>query len=77
MRNYKFATFFVTAYLVIYTLLSQLGASLDVVTLMFCLSPFLVIWMAYSILKYASFEGKELGEDEEWGYSDKSRDQLK
>jgi hypothetical protein len=39
---------------------------------MFSLSPFLVIWMAYTILKYAPFNGRELKENEEYGYQDKT-----
>lgn len=77
MRNHKFSTIFVTAYLVVYTILFQLNASFDVLAVMFLLSPFLVIWMAYTILKYGKYEGRELEENEEWGYQDKKREQLR
>ncbi len=76
MRNHKFSTVFVTAYLVVYTILFQLNASFDVLAIMFLLSPFLVIWMVYTILKYGKYEGRELEENEEWGYQDKKREQL-
>jgi hypothetical protein len=75
-QNHKLVTLIVTLYLVIYTLLHQSGASLQVLGIMFLLSPFLVIWMAYTILRHATYNGKELKEDEEWGYSDKDKDDL-
>lgn len=75
-RNYKLATVAVTTYLVIYTLLHQAGASLQVLGVMFLLSPFLVIWMAYTILRYAPYNGRELDEGEEWGYQDKNKKDL-
>lgn len=75
-QNYKLATILVTIYLVIYTLLHHAGASLQLLGAMFLLSPFLVIWMAYTILKFAPYHGKELENDEEWGYQDIEKDKL-
>jgi hypothetical protein len=75
-QNHKFATILVTVYLIIYTFLHQSGASLKVLGLMFLMSPFLVIWMAYTILRYAPYNGRELKEDEEWAYGDKNKDDL-
>jgi len=76
MKNYKFATAFVSVYLIVYTLLFQLDVSLNILLLMFSLSPFLVIWMVYTILKHSPFTGRELKEDEEWSYQDKSLSDL-
>lgn len=64
MKNHKFATIFVTLYLVIFTVLTQLNVPLWLVGLMYCLSPFFVIWMVITVLKYASYNGKQLAEDE-------------
>lgn len=75
MKNYKFATLFVTAYLVLYAVFTANNTPYSVVTAMFVLSPFLVIWMAFTVLKYARYPGKELN-DEEWGYQDKERSEL-
>jgi hypothetical protein len=36
---------------------------------MFAASPFLVIWMAYTIMKYGKYSGPDL-DDKEWGYQD-------
>jgi hypothetical protein len=75
-QDHRIATLFVTAYLVVYTFLHHSGASLQVLGSMFLLSPFLVVWMAYTILKHAPYNGRELEEDEEWGYGDRTKDQL-
>ena len=64
MKNHKFATIVVTLYLVIFTVLTQLDVPLWIVGLMYLLSPVLVIWMVITVLKYASYNGKELAEDE-------------
>jgi hypothetical protein len=72
----SFAVISVTLYLLIYTVLFQSGTSIDILMSMFSLSPFLVIWMVYVVLKYGKFNGRELNPDEEWGYSDRSRDTL-
>jgi len=75
-RDHKLVTILVSLYLITYTILHQAGASLQVLGIMFLLSPFLVIWMAYSILKYGSYNGRELNADEEWGYQDKEKKDL-
>jgi hypothetical protein len=76
MKNYKVATIFATTYLVVYTVMHQLGAPLEILAYMFILSPLIVGWMAYTIIRYAPFDGRELDENEEWGYSDRSREDL-
>jgi hypothetical protein len=70
LRNPAFVTTFVTVYLVIYTDLLHTGASANITTLLFALSPFFVVWMAITIMKYGKYTGPELGENEEWGYQD-------
>lgn len=69
LRNPAFATTFVTVYLVVYTVLCHTGASEDLITVLFALSPFLVIWMAITIMKYGEYSGAAL-DDNEWGYQD-------
>lgn len=32
--------------------------------------------MVYSVLKYGKYSGKELAEDEEWGYEDTNKEEL-
>jgi RsiW-degrading membrane proteinase PrsW (M82 family) len=76
MRQDKLSTIVVTTYLFIYTTLFHAEAPLKVLGVMFLISPFLVLWMAYSILKFGVFDSKELDNNEEWGYSDKNKDEL-
>ena len=72
----SFAVPFVTVYLLVYYLLFDGGASADVIAVMFFLSPFLVAWMVITILKHDKYKGKQLSENEEWGYADKEKDSL-
>jgi hypothetical protein len=76
LKNPGFVVGFVSLYLVIYTILFQASAGINILMMMFVLSPFLVIWMVYVVLKYGKFKGRELQDDEEWGYCDRSRDTL-
>lgn len=71
MKNYKFSTAFVTIYLVVYTVLLRLEVPVEVSLLMFSISPILIIWMVYTIIKFAPYNGRELNENEEYGYQDK------
>lgn len=70
LKKPTLAAIIVTLYLVVYYILFQAGAPEDIILTMFALSPFLVIWMVMTILKYGKYEGPELKEDEEWGYQD-------
>jgi len=42
---------------------------------LFFLSPFLVIWMVYRVIRYDTYHGNELNDDE-WGYADKKKEDL-
>lgn len=65
MKNYQFAVGFVTLYLLTFAILTQVkNVSLDLLIIMYILSPFLVVWMVIMVLKYATYNGKELKEDE-------------
>lgn len=73
LRNPAFATTFGTVYLVLYTHLLLTGAPDYIVNILFALSPFCVVWMAITIMKYGKYTGPELKDDEEWGYQDVSK----
>lgn len=70
MKNPKTAIILTTLYLVVYTLSGQLYPNLSLMLFMFSLSPVLLIWMVYTVLKYGVYSGKELKDNEEWGYED-------
>jgi hypothetical protein len=70
LRSPAFATAFATVYLVLYIHFILTGASDGVVNILFAFSPFVVVYMAVTIMKYGKYNGAELGENEEWGYQD-------
>ena len=65
-----------TVYLFAYAIIAQVFSNLPLALTLFAFSPFLLIWMVYSVLKYGNYKGKELKENEEWGYEDKNRKEL-
>ncbi len=62
--------------LLLYCWLVLSGNESGLTNLLFSLSPFLLIWIVYSIIRHGKFEGKELGEKDEWGYTDKDKNEL-
>jgi drug/metabolite transporter (DMT)-like permease len=71
MKNTFFFIFLATLYLLIYTLLAFNEVYISLVYLMFFVSPFVVISLAYYILLHSPYDGKELHAEEEWAYCDK------
>ncbi len=43
------------------------------VNIIFLALPFLMIWLLYSVIRYGKYQGRELAEEEEWGYADKEK----
>lgn len=72
----KSAILLLTAYLVICTVLSQLGISFVLGALMYLLAPALIIWMVYTVLTDDSENYPELNGNDEWGYRDKRKEEL-
>ena len=66
----KFSVSFTTLYLLVFALFAG-SFSLSLAFFIFSLSPFLVIWMAFSVLMDNSETVIELDGDEHWGYSDR------
>ena len=62
MRNPSISVSFVTLYLVIYALLATFTSFERGVMLMFLLSPILVLWMVYTVLKYGKPSNKRFDE---------------
>lgn len=76
-RNTNIPVAVVTGLLLLYIILLVTGGSPPLTGIIFFLSPFFVIWMAYRVIRYDTYRGKELEENEEWGYTDKNKDELK
>jgi hypothetical protein len=72
-RHPIFAAWFVSIYLLVYTLLLATGSKTlwAIAEVMLLFSPLLVLWLAYSVIRYGQFDGRELKEGEEFGYSDR------
>jgi hypothetical protein len=62
MKSVWFPISFTSIYLVVYTILAYLSVLQDVVVIMFVLSPFLVIWMVYRVLKDGKPSGRSFSE---------------
>lgn len=75
LHNDKFSITVVTLYLIIYVVLLQFDSTRNVGFIMLLFAPFLLCWMVYTILKFGKYTGPELGK-EEFGYQDRSKDEL-
>jgi hypothetical protein len=69
LRNDIFTVWFVTIYLFIYCILLQTGYAFDIASWMLLLSPVLILRMVYAVLKFGTYNGRELNENES-GYQD-------
>lgn len=70
----KAAVILLTIYLIAYAFTTSFFLRLSFY--MFLMSPFLIVWSVYTVLKDDQNKYPELGEDEEWGYRDITKDQL-
>jgi fatty acid desaturase len=66
----------VTSLLLIYCLLIVARVAPLVILIIYVLSPFLITWMVYSIIRHGSFKAKELHKEEDWGYADTNKEDL-
>lgn len=71
MKHDIIAITFVSALLLIYTILASLEVYLGLVFLLVGISPFLIIWMVWTVLKHGEYDGPELDSDQEFGYLDR------
>jgi len=70
------AVIVVSTILFAYCVLINFNISLPVAYFIFCISPVLLIWMVYSVIRHGKYEGRELKDSEEWGYQDKEKNEL-
>jgi O-antigen/teichoic acid export membrane protein len=75
MNRSSFSILFASIYLALFLIAIQTGQS-QLVWPLFLLSPFVVIYMVYSVLRFGKYSGKEMSEGEEWGYEDTHRENL-
>jgi uncharacterized membrane protein YhdT len=72
-RHPHFAAWFVSSYLLAYTVMLATGNQTlqAIAEVMLLFSPLLVVGLVYSVIRYGQFNGRELKEGEEFGYSDR------
>lgn len=46
------------------------------ITIISFLSPLFMLWMAYCILRFGKFRGKDFDTEDEFGYADKKKEDL-
>jgi membrane protein implicated in regulation of membrane protease activity len=71
-----FPVILVSVLLIVYTIFLFTGWSPAVTGVLFFVSPFLVIWMVYRVIRHDKYTGRELNDGDEWGYADKSKEEL-
>ena len=69
MNRGMFSVLFSSLYFLLFLVTLNLGYERLSWTL-FLLSPMLLLYLFYSVIRHGHFSGKELKEGEEWGYED-------
>lgn len=75
MKTHHWAIAISTVYLIAYTVLVEVSASLLLLSVLFAGSSLLIVWVAVSILK-APYHGRELAANEEYGYCDRKKENM-
>ena len=75
MNKAKFAILFSSLYLLIFLVALQSGSFYLMWTL-FLFSPLILLYMFYTVIYEGVYTGKELKDDEEWGYEDMDSNML-
>ena len=76
LRSSAFAITAGSLYFLLYLILIFSNVSPNLVVIMFTFSPFIIVWMAYTIIRYGKYTGEELKETDEWGYEDRKKEDL-
>lgn len=73
MKIDEIAISIVSALFLVYVSFISFQIFTSIAIMIFIISPGLMIFMVYSVLKHGKFEGKELDEGQEFGYLDRPR----
>jgi hypothetical protein len=65
-----------TLYLFTLTMLGFVNASDTICAVMYLFSPVVIIGLVYTVLREKNYHYPELPPGEEWGYSDKNKNEL-
>ena len=74
LQKPNFAVIITSIILVVYCIFIVLIS--PIAYFIFSISPILVLWTAWSIIRFGVFRSKELTKDEEWGYNDITKEEL-
>ncbi len=76
LRKPFFAVVVVSVSLIVYCTLIGFNILLPVAYFIFALSPVLLLWLVYIVIRFGVYKGEELQVGEEWSYGDKSKNEL-
>jgi hypothetical protein len=76
LRKPLFAVVVVSVSLTVYCTLIGFNILLPVAYFIFALSPVLLLWLVYIVIRFGVYKEEELQVGEEWGYGDKSKNEL-
>ena len=72
----KLPVFVVSALLLLQCILVFYAPNSKLINSISFLSPLFMLWMAFSILRFGKYSGEDLPADDEFGYADKSKEDL-
>ncbi|RFM36040.1 hypothetical protein [Chitinophaga silvisoli] len=64
LKNPTFSIWLVSIYLLVHLALLSTGLTVPIMLISLILSPFLVIWMVFTILKYGKYKSRKLSYNE-------------
>ena len=76
MKRPAVAAILATIYLVLYCITLQFEYLRPIGMYMFLFSPLIVLWLVYTVIRHGRYTGRELDEQEEFGYQDREKDSL-
>ena len=76
IKKPPFVVGIVSIILLIYCVLIGFNIALPVAYLIFSVSPLLLGWLAYTIIRFGIYKGKEFHTDQEWGYEDRNKQDV-
>jgi hypothetical protein len=71
MKHDEIAVGIVSLIFLIYTAFALFEVMMGLVFLIFTISPLLIIWMVYVVLRHGEYKHDELREGQEFGYVDR------
>jgi hypothetical protein len=74
-RSEKIPVLVVSGLLLLYIYLAITSSLPGITGIIFSVSPLLVVWLAYNVIRFGK-PVEELKQEDEWGYADRGKDEL-